>query len=234
MKKFFAKSRGFTLVELLVVLVLMSLITLAFLTRQSSFDSSTIMRSLAYSIALSVRQAQVYGLSVRGNSVGGVTTFASSHGLYFTSSNNASYVLFSDVDSDNIYKASVGSPDIADQTFKLNSQFTISEVCAVAAGGVRCTQGGPGYDDTSGSNSASAISIMFTRPNPDANIFAYDGSTPPTPPQHLKNPPGVDEVYSKAYIRLTASNSGDYRFISVTNTGQVTVCGANVPIGAQC
>lgn len=208
-------QRGFTLIELLVVIVLMSLMTLAFINNQSKFDSSTIMRSLAYSIALSVRQAQVYGVSVQ--STGG--SFAASHGLYFfvSSTNQSSYALFADNDPSSPNRYAPGA-DTKEQDFKLNIGFKISEVCAVVNSAVRrCT----GSDDSTGTGEITSVDVIFTRPDPDAHIFAYNGTTPMSPA----------EIYSSAYVKLLAIN-GDYRFITVANTGQVTVCNINAALGS--
>ena len=60
-----SKRRGFTLIELLVVMSIMLILTSLFILRQQRFNSSTLLQSLAYSVALSVRQAQVYGTSIR-------------------------------------------------------------------------------------------------------------------------------------------------------------------------
>ena len=201
-----------------MVIVIMSLITLVFLNRQSKFDSSTIMRSLAYSIALSVRQAQVYGISVRssGPSSG---NFSSAHGLYFVSSTPSSYVLFADKDTDKKYTISI---DGVDQNFNLNKGYVITEFCAVSSSGKRCT----GADDTSGVATISSLSIMFIRPNPDAYVYAFDS---------LGNKilfGGLPEIFSTAYLQVASLNSPDKRFISITNTGQVSVCALNASLGS--
>src|SRR3569623_987777 len=90
--------RGFTLIELLVVISIMLILTSVFVLRQQRFNSSTLLRSLAYSIALSVRQAQVYGTSVRESSAGAFSsnTSAKSYGIYFSSGSTGSYILFAD------------------------------------------------------------------------------------------------------------------------------------------
>jgi prepilin-type N-terminal cleavage/methylation domain-containing protein len=72
-------AKGFTLVELLVVFAIMTLITALILFQHRRFDSSTLLRSLAYSIALSIRQSQVYGTSVRQFG----SNFNYSYGVYF-------------------------------------------------------------------------------------------------------------------------------------------------------
>ena len=226
-KKLTQLATGFTLIELLVVVVIMSLITLAFLNRQNKFDSSTIMRSLAYSLALSVRQAQVYGISVRPTTATG-GTFSSAHGLHFVLSSGgpSTYVLFADVDRNNKFS---NSSDLVDQLFTLNSGFSISEICAVSSNAKRCSSNtniGGVSDDSSGSPTITTMDLIFVRPNPDAKIYAYDSSDNPI------TFAGSPEVFSSAYIQISSQN-GDKRFVTVTNTGQVSVCGLNVPINSS-
>src|SRR5690349_3018843 len=100
-------ARGFTLIELLVVSAIIILITGTILFRQQGFSSATLLRSLSYSIALSVRQAQTYGISVRESATGS-GTFAAGYGAYF--SNNGCglgtanrYSLFSDNNANGVY-----------------------------------------------------------------------------------------------------------------------------------
>src|SRR2546430_1163739 len=108
-----AQGRGFTLIELLVVSAIIVIITALFLLRQSKFDSSTVLRGLAYSMALSMRQAQVYGVSVAGtptaqsNCINGVyagsNCYATGYGLYFSKASNRTYILFADLNNNGYY-----------------------------------------------------------------------------------------------------------------------------------
>jgi prepilin-type N-terminal cleavage/methylation domain-containing protein len=208
-------AQGFTLIELLVVLVLMSLLTLAFLERQQKFDSSTIMRSLAYSIALSVRQAQVYGISVLPTAPGS-GNFAGSHGLLFQKTSTTSYILFADSDNNHKFLS-----DPIERTFNLGGNFTVSEFCAIFYNGATQTRRCDGSDDSGGgSGSISNLDIIFVRPNPDAQIYAYDASN---------NPIAGDPPYSYAYIRIKAID-GSVRGIHVYSTGQISVDQLGDPI----
>ncbi len=203
-------QRGFTLIELLTVLVIMSVITLVFFNRQTKFDSSTLMRSLTYSIALSVRQAQVYGISVRPTPTS-VGTFATAHGLFFSNSYAHQYIMFADSNNDHMYTS-----DPIDQTFNLNQNFSISEFCAVGLNSVsapvkRCS----GPDDTSGTASISALDILFIRPNPDAMVYAYQGVFP-------SYTPIAGDTYNVAYVQIMATD-GTKRGIHIYSTGQVAV-----------
>jgi hypothetical protein len=88
---------------MLVVSSIVLLITAFVIFQQQKFNSSTLLRSLTYSVALTVRQAQVYGTSVRGFTSSSGTTFGSGYGVYVsptlscaTGSAGSCYYLFAD------------------------------------------------------------------------------------------------------------------------------------------
>ena len=62
------RRRGFTLIELLVVVAIIVVITGLILANSNKFGGQTMLQNLSYDIALSLREAQVYGISVRSNS----------------------------------------------------------------------------------------------------------------------------------------------------------------------
>jgi prepilin-type N-terminal cleavage/methylation domain-containing protein len=193
------KGRGFTLVELLVVASIIVIITMVLLLRQSRFNSATILRSIGYSVALSVRQAQVYGTSVLGSASGGLVSYAPAYGLYFNYASPSSYILFADFNNNGAYN----SPGESVKVFSLNAGYTISEACAKLSNGQkRCT----GSDDSTGSRSTNTVSILFKRPNPDA-VFATDIG---------------GENYASAYVQVR-SGDGTTRSVLVTSAGQITV-----------
>ncbi len=204
---FTRRNAGFTLIELLVVVAIITLITLTLLLQQSKFDSSVLLRGAAYSVALSVRQAQIYGTSVFGaNTIAGTcpnaptatTCFAKGYGLYLTAP-STSYLLFADIDGDGQYD--VGSDPII-KTFTL-SRYTIGEVCAISGGLYRCT----GSDTSSGSAAITSLTILFKRPNPDA-CFVTDTDAAGT----CNHSSGVIQI---------KSNAGTKRFIKIYTTGQL-------------
>ena len=99
MRKPFSKD-AFTLIELLVVMAIFSVISLLILANHSRFNSSVLLGSLAYDMALSVRQAQVYGVSVQTFNA----NFQVGYGVHFTTGN--SYIFFADTGD-----GSGGAPD---------------------------------------------------------------------------------------------------------------------------
>jgi prepilin-type N-terminal cleavage/methylation domain-containing protein len=193
------RPRGFTLIELLVVSAIIVIITLVLLLRQSKFDSSTILRSAAYSIALSVRQAQVYGTSVLGSSNGGSIAYAPAYGLYFNITAPTSYTLFADFNNNQSYDAVTESIKV----FSLNNGYSLAEACAKLSNGTnRCT----GSDDSSGLRTTTTLTILFRRPNPDA-VFTTDV---------------VGESYTSAWVQVQSPDQNK-RSLLVTAPGQITV-----------
>ena len=187
---------GFTLIELLVVTAIFVVITSVSLVGYQQFTSRTLLTSLAYDIALSGRQAQSFGLSVRGDVK--ANEFNIWYGLHLDPDNNTSYVLFADANRDKLYDNG-GSPcggECVDR-FVLGRGYTISDICATrTTGSTICTSDNVGL---------SYIDIMFARPNPTAIILDNNG-----------------DIYDQVDIKVQATN-GQERTVSVFSAGQVTV-----------
>lgn len=181
---------------MLVVVGIFALITLIALANHSRFNSSVLLGSLAYDIALSVREAQVYGLSVQSFNAG----FQVGYGIHFSSA--TSYFLFADrsdaagnATPDNHYEAGL---DSIIRTYSVGQGHTIQSFCGMnSLGASECSNGAP--------NPIDHLDIVFFRPNPDANISS--------------NNPGF---YSSGRI-IVASPSGETRTITVQSTGQISV-----------
>jgi prepilin-type N-terminal cleavage/methylation domain-containing protein len=193
---------GFTLIELMVAVSIVVFITIVLLFRHDQFNSSTLLRSLSYSVALSIRQAQLYGTSVRetGEQTG---LFAQSYGVYFKDGNPNEYYLAADKDDDGTistqscpepYTAS-GCEDVSPSPYSIQTGYGISDFCAYTSVVTHCHSGG----------AIDELTVRFDRPNPDAVFVTDQGS---------------------AYIRgcvEVASPGGATRTIEITNTGQITV-----------
>jgi prepilin-type N-terminal cleavage/methylation domain-containing protein len=193
-----SSNKGFTLIELMMVIAIMTIMTGAFLFQNRQFDSTTLLRGLVYKTALTIREAQTYGTSVR--IVGTVAAPAPAYGIYISGTTNiGTYYLFGDRS-----RSSDGSEDI--ETFVLNSNYKINKFCATRSGVTSCSDaGGP-----------TTLTILFIRPNSDAcfttNLF---------PSLCLASDVSVD--YTQATIQIKSVASGTTRTITVTNTGQISV-----------
>lgn len=191
-----------------MVSLIIMLITAFVLFRQNGFNSSTLLRSLSYGVALSIRQAQVYGVSVRESAVGS-GVFAPGYGVYFGNSGLVDanhYVIFADTipsGGNGQYAAGEELPRFTIGNGR-NTDYRIKDYCAHIIGG---------SDDCAITN----LTIYFRRPNPDA-CFASSANlsacaTATTIP-----------VYDYAYVQIESFSQTDYRTIKITNTGQITVC----------
>jgi prepilin-type N-terminal cleavage/methylation domain-containing protein len=136
-------NKGFTLVELMVSVAIFVIISSVILARHSQFSGTILIKNLAYDIALSIRKAQVFGLSIREYK----GKFDSGYGVHFNS--DSSYIFFSDTNGNNVYNS--GVDDIID-TLTLGGGNKISKFCA----DTQC--------------SITSLDIVFNRPNPDAII----------------------------------------------------------------
>lgn len=147
--------RGFSLVELIVVVGIFIVITSVVLANHSRFNSSVLLGNAAYDIALSVRQAQVYGLSTQQYS----GAFQIGYGIRFA--DPTSYSLFADGDRDYRYNIETGQDNIL-KTYTLGRGYTIKRFCGIRS---------DGSEDCSDNSAAlSHLDVAFLRPNPDSTI----------------------------------------------------------------
>lgn len=141
------RERGFTLMEMVVTVGIFALISTIIIVRNAQFDNETLLQNLAYDIALSVRQAQQFGVNVRASE--GV--FSGSYGMHFTAE-SSTYVMFTDIDEDGAYD----EPKELLETYTLGRGATIGAICDIQVKQDDCAH--------------KQIDIVFRRPDPDAII----------------------------------------------------------------
>lgn len=187
------EKRGFTLIELLAVTAIMTVITGITLSNNAKFGGIITLRNLAYDIALTFREAQTYGISVRkfGSGSG---SFGAGYGVFMETANPASYIMFADVNGDGHYS---GCPNEAQcelaQSLSIGRGFYISDICATPVGGTEsCGQ--------------TKVDVLFKRPEPDAEIRINDGAS----------------LNERARIVLS-SPRGDLASVVLEATGQISI-----------
>lgn len=152
------REAGFTLIELLAVTGIMVLITGLVLTNNNKFNGTILLQNVAYDIALSVREAQVYGISVQ--SFNG--SFNAPYGMHFqvNGDNTSIYLIFADA---TIANGTYDSGELVQST-TLSGGYRIDDLCATP----------PTGSEVCGLTS---LDITFVRPEPDAYIrsSAYAG-----------------------------------------------------------
>jgi len=90
------KHKGFTLLEMIVVLGIFGIMTSITVFNYSKFRSQTVLTNMAYEVALSVREAQIYGVSVRNpNGINASQGFSYPYGINFIEG-SSTYNLFAD------------------------------------------------------------------------------------------------------------------------------------------
>lgn len=200
---------------------IMVIVTSLLLVRQSQFNSSTLLRSLAYSVALSVRQAQVYGTSVFGTTTALINCgsgtyqngvcFAQGYGIYVSSATPTSYTLFADLNNNGTYDA---GEDV--KVFSLNNGYSVSDFCATdTVGNVNCWKGGTPVAGVLGASAK--MSIVFRRPNPEACFT--------TNLQTAACGLGQSAVYRSGSLQVqaTGADAGSTRSVYINATGQLSV-----------
>lgn len=170
-------TRGFTLVELIVVLFLIIVLTTITITSQTNYNRSLIITNTAYTVALSIRESQSLGLSSRN--FGGVQN--AGYGINLNDTETERYRVFADVLGPSTYQTYApcptgdsGTPEAKPgnclydhtseilKTYNLNKGFRIYDFC-----GLRTTNNALACGL---STAWSSMNITFIRPNTEAVI----------------------------------------------------------------
>jgi len=190
---------GFTLVELLVTLTIFSIMTGVVLVNQGKFNNTIFLSNLAHDIALTIRQAQTYGINVRETAQS--SDLFSNYGVSFQmGANNKNFVIFADVlgTANGLFDGSFSCPgndsECVERYVIKNSNY-IKSICA----------GNDESDCTA--NSATTLNISFTRPDSDAHIKSNVKTT--------------DQPYAK--IVVASQDGANTKGIIVRSTGQIYV-----------
>ncbi|MES2470885.1 MAG: type II secretion system protein [Patescibacteria group bacterium] len=157
-KKRASGKRGFTLVELMISISIFVFMTAFLVSKYGTFNGSILVTNVAYDIAITIRQAQAYGLYVR-QGIGG--NFDSAYGTYFNTGANDEFKLFVDASGDFFYQSSPADEVL--NKYKLKKNMSIKSLCASNS------------DSTCDSSPVSALSVAFKRPDPTAIITTTPG-----------------------------------------------------------
>ncbi len=191
-------TAGFTLVELLVTISIFVVLTGVVLFNQNNFDNSVLLNNLAYDTALTIRQAQSYGVNTKESNIAGTFT---SFGVYYDRlASNTNFVLFADTNNSST-TASVTTCPASDpeciQKYSIKRGSFIKSMCA-------------GTDIATNCIPTDKLSIIFKRPNPDAWIYTVDNLGTLSLP--------------KAYAKITVSSAaGTTKNIIISSAGQIYV-----------
>lgn len=227
------RARGFTLIEMIVVLMIISIITTITLVGQSTFDRSMLLTNTAYRVAISIREMQTYGLSSRVALVGSEYKTNVGYGAHFVAGSPGSYVLYADSSRasgianycQDIAGTNSALPDyklgnctyeagadVLVESYTFTRGFRISDFCGRAASEV----GNPRY--CMSTNQLSALSTVFMRPNTDS-VLSGQRTTAGSPWIELNS----------AEIYLSSADGLTVRGVCISKLGQVSVSQGTCP-----
>lgn len=190
-----SKNKGFTLMELLVVLAIFTIIMSVALFNQSSLSSSVLVTNLAYETALAVREAQTYGISVRASSATAPDAFDKGYGAYFEINSPDRIVVFGDANNDKVFEQG-----------ELQSLYEIKNQRGNKIKGILY-----GASSVNSLSSGDRLSIMFKRPNPEAAFYKINSSG------------GTESLTGPIKIIVGNTENTNCRAIVVEVTGQISV-----------
>jgi prepilin-type N-terminal cleavage/methylation domain-containing protein len=191
--------KGFTIVELIVSVAIFAVMTALVVAKYGTFNQNTLVTNVAYDMALSIRTAQTYGLSVKSADPSS-NAFNSAYGIHFdmSSSKPNKFIFFTDTNKTGVYMGQ--SEDIT--TFTLNQNTYISKIC-MSGDATSCVY-------TFGAGSPTFLDVTYRRPNPDAVFYT---STDPLNPD-------LDPV---ALVTVTSSDGSYNQVVYIRKNGQISV-----------
>lgn len=158
-KKISGENCGFTLVELVVTISIFVIISTLVFANYPKFRSQLSLKKTSQEIALAVREAQVYSLSVREYN----ETFPG-YGVHFDASKPDTVLLFADTNNNNSYDEGDGTV----KEYKIRISETISNLC------------GDQEKSPPGSCDLLQLDAVYLRPNPLITLKGKDnGGTLP-------------------------------------------------------
>lgn len=200
-KPFF--SAGFTLIEMMTVIVIATIIITALVVQQNRWNDRLTVSTQAYELALMIRQAQIYSLGVREDTGGSGDKFDVGYGVFVDAGTPTQYIFFVDRDKDLRYDVGEGL-----ETKILTRGVTITKVCSegIFTGIEWCS------NNFLGSWLVYRYHGTFKRPDTSTKITFFNINSDNT----------TSLLQSKANIYLI-SPGGRQSVVAIDSTGQVSV-----------
>lgn len=195
----YSKQHGFSIFEVLITAAIIGIITGIIVVKYGSFNNIILLKSQAYEIALDIREAQLFAVSVRGES----GTFREDYGLYFNLTAPDRYLLFQDsgtieqVDEYGSVK-SIAYYDSGEEIgvpYFIDSRFELLSICV-----------------NNCADSVDDITVTFRRPDFDAQFASVSGDAY-----------GVGTINDARITIANVTDNSIVRTIIVSPTGQVDI-----------
>lgn len=223
-KKFLKK--GFTTIELIVVISIVAIISSIVALNYSTFKSASSLENVSQDIALTIRKAQTSAIGVKGVQVktfisGKITQFPS-FGVSFYLPNNSGLEILGDEKSF-IFFADLGLKDENDKKYnytdsvcdennlakgnecldkiKITTSDKIHQLCYLMSGGYNCYS----------KDESPRLDIVFSRPYPEASFYFC-----------INDKNCIENGISSVKI-IILSSENKTKEITIWNTGQINV-----------
>ncbi len=154
-------SRGFTLIELMVVIGIIAMISALSLFNSSGLNSAVLLSNTTYEIGLIVRDAQISGLGAKLLLDPSNNATTSNQGVFFNTFTPEQVIIFADLNRSNKFEEGEES-----QVFNIENKRAgkILGICKMT--------------NTIGScDSITELNIIFKKPNPEAYFYTNDDIT---------------------------------------------------------
>ncbi len=210
-------------------IAIFAVMTALVVARYGTFNQTTLLTNIAYDMALTIRTAQSYGLSVK-SSDSAANSFNTAYGVHFDMNQPTKFTLFIDANKNGYYDPTSPGTDQAITTYTLTSGATISGICLAAAQS-SCQSRSPdllGPNDVLDIGPNDVLDITYRRPNPDANMFCVPNSSP-GPGIGCSVISNVSTTGSNpvtqpiAFITLRSSDKSNTQVVIVRRNGQISV-----------
>ncbi len=159
MKYSLNNTKGFTLVELMISVGIFAMMTALLLAKFGTFNQGILLSNLAYDVALTIRNAQSYGLNVK-SADRATNVFDYPYGVHFVAG-ESKFTFFADVNSSGVYDS--GDDSIPTQITNIKRGSKILKICLNS-------------DCTPPPTPPTTLDITFKRPDPNA-LIRIDGGT---------------------------------------------------------
>lgn len=209
-------NKGFTLGELVISLAIISLITGVVVFNHSKFTTDIEITNVAYRVALAVREAQVYSISVRQFTQNMPGSFNVSYGLHLNMSDDTQLIFFGDFNNDGKYTPGTGNDLECNGTECLKKIILgrgnkIKKLCGLEDIQSECYEPAP-----------QILDFNFKRPNPDAILRPHSSN-------YSCGTPGCSNLslcgrgFCEGWAICLISPQGREKRVVVYRTGQISV-----------
>lgn len=213
------KKRGFSIVELIIVVAIFIVIATVVLTKQSKFSSDILISNMAYEVALTIREAQVYGTGSKKATNSSFTEDENrqvGYGIYINANGTTkptSMRLFVDrplgpgLPGNGVYDAGENL-----SLFNLTRNHRIRNFCGLVGAG-------PNWSCWTSQSGPFHLNIVFVKPNPDA---------------YMKGGTSIGAgSFTKVALVIESALGDKCRVVTINAGGQIEVEPIYTPVGSE-